>query len=85
MKNTCKAVLGSGDSSVVRVPDLSSEGRGFESLQEQRDKFCLQGQLSVLTFILASVPPAYYRSSDLKKKKKKFTAMLPKVQVAGYS
>ena len=41
--------VGSGDSSVVRAPDSWWKGRGFESLQERRDSFLLQGQLSMLT------------------------------------
>ena len=47
---------------VVRAPDSWSKGRGFESLQEQRENV-LQGQLSVLTLISVSVPPPCYRSS----------------------
>ena len=38
-------------------------GRGFESLQARRENVLLQGQLSLQTFILVSVPPPYYRSS----------------------
>ena len=38
-----------GDSSVVRTPDLWLKGHRFKSLQEQRENFLLQGQLSVLT------------------------------------
>ena len=37
LKWTC--FLGSGDSSVVRVPDSWSKSRGFESLLEQRENF----------------------------------------------
>ena len=48
---------------VVRAPDSWSKGRGFESLQEQRENVLLQGQLSVLTLISVSVPPPCYRSS----------------------
>ena len=51
-----------GDSSVVRAPDSWSKGRGFESLQERRENFLLQGQLSVLTLISVSAPPPCYRS-----------------------
>ena len=40
----------SGDSSVVRASDSWSKGPGFESRQERREKFFLQGQLSVLLF-----------------------------------
>ena len=40
---------------------IESKGRGFESRQERRDNFLLQGQLSVLTFISVSVPPPCYR------------------------
>ena len=32
-----------GDSSVVRAPDSWSKGHGFESLQERRENFLLQG------------------------------------------
>ena len=39
----------SGDGSVVRAPDSRLKGRGFESLQERRENFLLQGRLSVLT------------------------------------
>ena len=46
----------SGDSSMVRAPDSWLKGRGFESLQERRENFVLQGQLSV-TLISVSVPP----------------------------
>ena len=52
-----------GDSSVVRAPDSWLKGRGFESLQERRENFLLQGRLSVLTLISVSVPPPYYRGS----------------------
>ena len=55
--------LGSGDSSVVRTRDSWLKGRGFESLQERRKNFLLQGPLSVLTLISVSVPPPCYRSS----------------------
>ena len=49
---------GGGDSSVVRATDSWSKGRGFESLQERRENFLLQGQLSVLTlyFGIRSTP-----------------------------
>ena len=43
--------LGNGDSSVVRAPDSWPKGRGFQSLQERRENFLLQGRLSVLTLI----------------------------------
>ena len=48
------------------VPDLWSKGCGFESLLERWENFLLQGQLSVLTLILVSIPPPpppCYRSS----------------------
>ena len=64
------------DSSVIRTPDSWLNGREFESLQEQRANFLLQGQLSVLTLISVSVPPPYYCSST-----KKIPNILPKVQV----
>ena len=53
----------SGDSSVVRAPGSWLKGRGFESLQERREDFLLQGQLSVLTLTSVSVLPLCYRSS----------------------
>ena len=56
-------VHGSGDSSVVRAPDLWLKDRGFESLLERRENFLLQGRLSVLTLISVSVPPPCYHSS----------------------
>ena len=55
--------MGSGDSLVVRAPDLWSKGRGFESLLGRRENFLFQGQLSMLTLISVSVPPPCYRSS----------------------
>ena len=55
--------LGGGDSSVVRAPDSWLKGRGFESLLERREKFLLQGRLSVLTLISVSVAPPCYHSS----------------------
>ena len=51
------------DSSVVRAPNSWLKGRGFESPQERRENFLLQGRLSVLTLISVSVPPPCYRSS----------------------
>ena len=52
-------LLGSVDSSVVRASDSWSKGPGFESRQERRENFLLQGQLSVLTlyFGIRSTPP----------------------------
>ena len=47
----------SGDSSAVRASDSWSKAPGFESRQERRERFLLQGQLSVLTLISVSVPP----------------------------
>ena len=55
--NDC-TTLGNGYSSVVRAAELSLKGRSFESLQERRENFLLQGQLSVLNLISVSVPPA---------------------------
>ena len=52
-----------GDSSVVRAPDSWLKGPGIKSLQERRENFLLQGQLSVLTVMSVSVPPLCYRSS----------------------
>ena len=43
--------------------ERQTHGHGFESWQEQRDNFLLQGQLSVLTLISVSVPPPCYCSS----------------------
>ena len=54
---------GGGDSSMVRAPDSWLKGCGFESLQERRENFLLQGRLSVMTLISVSVPPPCYRSS----------------------
>ena len=56
-----------GDSSVVRGPDSWLKGRGFESLQERRENFLLQGLLSVLTLLSVSVPPPCYRSAARKR------------------
>ena len=56
-------VIWERDSSVVKALDSWLKGCGFESLQEQQDNFLLQGQLSVLTLILVSVPSPCYRSS----------------------
>ena len=61
--NNETAILGGGDSSVVRAPDSWLKGRGFESLLERRENFLLQGRLSVLTLISVSVPPPCYHSS----------------------
>ena len=47
--------LDGSDSSVVRAPDSWLKGRGFESLQERRENFLLQGRLSVLTLLSVSV------------------------------
>ena len=55
--------VGSGDSSVVRASVSWLKGPGFDSLQERRENFLLQGQLSVLTLISVSVPTPCYRSS----------------------
>ena len=49
--------FGERDSSVVTAPDSWSRGPGFESPQERRENFLLQGHLSVLTLISMSVPP----------------------------
>ena len=75
-KKKVLVLAGSGDSSVVRVPDSWSKGCGFESLLEWQENFLLQGQLSVLTLISVSIPPLCYRSST-----KKIPVILPKVQV----
>ena len=51
--NTCIFILHGeegGDSSVVRTPDSLLKGRGFESLQDRREHFLLQGQPFVLTY-----------------------------------
>ena len=52
----------SGDNS-GSVLALQSKGCRFESQQEQQDNFLHQGQLTMLTLILVSVPPPHYRSS----------------------
>ena len=51
-------ILGSMDSSVVRVPDSWIKGCRFKSLPKRRETFLLQGQLSVLTlfFSIRSTP-----------------------------
>ena len=51
-----------GYSSVVRAPDSRLKGRRFESRQERRENYPLQGQFSVPTLISVSVPPPCYRS-----------------------
>ena len=56
-------VLGSGNSSVVREPDSWLKGCRFESLQERRENFLLQGQLSVLTFYFSIRSNLCYCSS----------------------
>ena len=66
----------SRSSSMVRALDSWLKGCGFKSLQEWRDSFLLQGQLSVPTLILVSVPPPCYRNSTYK-----ILVILPKVQV----
>ena len=55
--------LGGGDSSVVRAPDLWLKGHGFESLQERRENFLLQGRLSVLTYFGIRSTPCYHSST----------------------
>ena len=66
--------------SVVRVLDLRLKCWGDVSPLERHENFILQGQLSVLTPILVSVPPPCNRSST-----QKIPVILPKVQAAGYS
>ena len=56
-------LLGSGVSSVVRVPDLRLKGHGFESLQEQWENFSSPESTSVLTLIPVSVLLLCYHSS----------------------
>ena len=75
--NVLISSAGNGDSSVVRVPDSRSKGRGFESLQERLENFLLQGQHSVLTLISVSVPPPCYRN-----RRKRSRSFCKKVQVA---
>ena len=58
--------LGAGDSSVFGASDSWSKGLRFKSRQERRENFLLQGQLSVPSLILVSVPPPCYRSSTWK-------------------
>ena len=48
------------NSSVVRAPHLWLKGCGFKSLQEN---VLHQGQLSVLTLILVSIPSLFYHSN----------------------
>ena len=47
---TMGKTMGSGDGSVIRALDSWAKSRRFESLQEWRESFLLQGQLSVLTY-----------------------------------
>ena len=49
-------IMGSGDSSVVRAPDSWLKGCGFESWQERRENFLLQGQLSDSYLRICSTP-----------------------------
>ena len=53
----------SGDSSVVRAPGPWSNGPQVRIPEEAAGECLLQGQLSVLTLILVSVPPPCYGSS----------------------
>ena len=71
-----QSCLGAG---VAQRLDLWLKGRRFESQQERRENFLLQGQLPVLSLVSVSVPSCY-RSSTWK-----IPVILPKVQVAGYS
>ena len=48
--------LGSGAGSVVGAPDSWLKGRGFESLQERRENFIIQGQLPALTRSAPTLP-----------------------------
>ena len=49
-------------------------------MHEQREKILLQGQLSVLTLILVSIPPPCYCSNT-----NKILVIPSNVQVVGYS
>ena len=60
---------GSGLSSAVRAPDSWSIGGGFESQQERRLNVLLKGKLPVLTLTLVSVPPPFYRSTPVARKR----------------
>ena len=75
--------LRSGDSSMVRAPDLLSKGHRFESRQEQRENFLLQGHLSVLSLYFGirstSKLPQYSVTSVAHERSLSF---LPKGQVA---
>ena len=51
------AIFWRWDSSVVRASDSWLKGPRLEPLQEQRENFLLQGQLSALILISVSVPP----------------------------
>ena len=53
--------LGSGAGSVVGAPDSWLKGRGFESLQQRRENFLLQGQLSVLTRSIPVLPQQHIK------------------------
>ena len=61
--DTLHVRTGSWDSSVVRVPASWSKGCRLESWREQQENFLLQGQLSVLSLVLVSVPLLCYPSS----------------------
>ena len=57
------------DSSVVRASDSWSKGPGFESRQEQRENFILQGQLSVLSHRLLFRYPLHPRVTAVTRKR----------------
>ena len=51
---------------MVIAQDSWSKGRGFESLQERRENFLLQGQLAVLTSIRSTpvLPQQHVKDPD---------------------
>ena len=51
------------DNLVVRALGSRSKGHGFESRQELRENFLLQGQILVMTLISVSVPLSCFHSS----------------------
>ena len=79
----CKVTWGSGDGSVVRVPDSSSKFRGFESQQERWANFLphfLPNFLRADSYF--GVRSTCYYSSLIWSP---IPIILSKVQVAGYS
>ena len=72
--------MGAGIAQWLERRSRDRKGRGFQSPQERRENFLLQGQLFVMALISVSIPPPFYRNST-----NKIQVILPKVQLAGYS